>query len=175
VTPVLTVEIICGFLEAGLKNLRPDGDMGTEREITVYRYNLPDPEPAVMTQNSTGGPDSYEGMMPAIIVSPVSFEDKAFEDGTSLLAVSIMAGVFSRDKMNTEGPWAVINILERVRRLFLTHRVIEDSCEIQEPLSWQIYDDGTKPLWFGEMMTQWRIFVPDRIDPEDWRGDFLRR
>ncbi|MDR1495713.1 MAG: hypothetical protein LBS67_02170 [Clostridiales Family XIII bacterium] len=173
-TPVLTVETIQKFLEAGLENLRPEGDLGTERKITVYRYNLPDPAPAAMTQTAADGPDSYEGMMPAVIVCPVSFEDKAFMDGSSLLAVSLMAGVFSRDNMNADGPWAVMNILERIRRLLLTYRVIEGACEIQEPLGWQLYDDSTKPLWFGEMMTQWRILVPDRIDPEDWRGDFLK-
>jgi hypothetical protein len=124
-----------------------------------------------MAQSAEGEPDSYEGMMPAVIVAPLSFEDKAFEDGTSLLAVSIMAGVFSRSHI--DGPWAVLNILERVRRLLLANRVIEGACEVQEPLSWQMYDDATRPLWFGEMVTQWRIAVPGRIDPEDWRGDLI--
>jgi hypothetical protein len=173
-TPALTIEAISRFLEEGLSNIRPDGDAGTEREITVYRCNLPDPSPAIMAQNAAPGAESYEGMMPAVIVTPISFEDKAFEDGTALMSVSLMVGVHSKDVMNTRGPWAVMNILERIRRLLLTHRVLEGSCEVREPISWNLFNEDTKPLWFGEMMTQWRVFAPNRIDSEDWRGDFLK-
>jgi hypothetical protein len=165
-TPAETIDAICGYLVKNLENLRPG-----EKKITVYPYALPDPEPAGMIRNASLEPDDYEGMMPAVIVSPVSFEDKAFQDGTSLLTVSILAGAFSHD--HRDGPRAVVNMLERARRLFLTERVIENSCEIQEPLNWQMYDDSTRPLWMGEMTTQWRIAVPHRIDAEDWKGDLI--
>lgn len=174
-TPVQTVEAICRFLERELVNLRPDGDEGTERVITIYPYNLPEPASTQMAQHVEEGatPDSYEGMMPAVVVAPVSYEDKVLEDDSSLLAVSLMVGVFSKDRENRYGPWAVMNILERIRRLLLTHRILEDACEVQEPLSWQLYDETTKPIWLGEMITQWRIMVPDRVDSDDWRGDFV--
>jgi hypothetical protein len=164
VTPVETIDTICAFLREKLVNLH-DG------KITIYPYFLPEPAPTPMTQNANPT-DPYEGMMPAIIVTPISYEDKAFEDGTSLLSVSLMAGVFSNNQV--EGPWGVMNILERIRRLLLTYRVLDDACEVQEPLSWQMFDDETKPLWYGEMMTQWRIIVPDRMEDEDWRGDLIR-
>ena len=173
-TPAMTIKAICRFFEGRLSTLRPDGDKGAERKISIYRYNLPDPSSTQMTQNigSAAMPDSYEGMMPALVVSPVSYEDKAFEDGTSLLCVSLLAGVFSRDPMNVDGPCAILNILEHIRRILLTHRVLEDLYEVQEPLSWQLFDEGTKPLWFGEMITQWRIGAPKRVWMDnDWRGD----
>jgi hypothetical protein len=156
-TPVGTIDAICRFLEETLKNLRPD-----EKNVTVYPYSLPDPDPAAMMRDSGETPVTYEGMMPAVIVAPISFEDKMFEDGTSLLTVSLLAGIYSYD--HKEGPLRVINILERVRRSLLSNRILEDACEVQEPLNWQMYDDGTKPLWFGEMITNWRIAVPDRVD-----------
>jgi hypothetical protein len=170
----LAVEAIAQYLETELVNLRPDGDDGRERNISVYRYNLPNPAPAQMADASDTTPDSYEGMMPAVVVSPISWEDKALEDGSSVLTVSIMAGAFSRDPMNVEGSSAVLNMLERIRRLLLTHRIVGDAFEVVEPLNWQLYDEGYKPLWFGEMTTQWRILHPVRVDPEDWKGDFLR-
>ena len=179
-TPVQTIEAICRFFERELVNLRPDGQSADgkssmEKSLTIYPYGFPEPAPTQMTKNVGRGESfaSYERMMPAVAVVPVSYEDKVLEDGTSLLTVSIMAGVFSKDRMNQEGPWAVMNILERIRRLLLTHRILEDACEVQEPLSWQLYDETTKPLWLGEMITQWRIFVPDRVDSDDWRGDFI--
>ena len=168
------VEAIARYLEENLVDLRPNGDDGSEREITVYRFNLPDPAPAQMTGVETDTADTYEGMMPAIVVSPISYEDKALEDGSSILTISIMAGAFSRDPKNVHGPWAVVNMLERIRRLLLTYRLVDEMYEIVDPLSWQLYDESYKPLWFGELTTQWRILNPIRIDADDWKGDFLK-
>ena len=172
--PVIAVESIAQFLEAELVNIRPDGDRGTEREITVYRYNLPDPAPAQMAASQEITADSYEGMMPAVVVSPIAYEDKSIEDGYSILTVVLQVGAFSRDEQNVQGPWAVMNILERIRRLLLTYRTVE-GYEVIEPLTWQLFDESTKPIWLGEMITTWRILTPFRIDAEDWKGDFLER
>lgn len=170
----LIVEAIAKYLEEGLADLLPEGDDGRERRIVVCRYNLPDPAPARMAGSEETRADSYEGMMPAVVVSPISYEDKALEDGSSVLTVSVMAGAFSRDAMNVRGPWTVVNILERVRRLLLTDRLVDGAYEAVEPLSWQLFDESCKPLWFGEMTTRWRILNPIRIDADDWKGDFLK-
>lgn len=183
-TPVQTIEAICRFLERELVNLRPEGllesdegeeERGEERSIAIYPYGFPSPSPTQMTEHAEEDEVllSLAGIMPAVAVVPVMYEDKVLEDNTSLLTVSLMAGVYSADQMNQYGPWAVMNILERIRRLLLTYRVLEDACEVQEPLTWQLYDETTKPLWYGEMITQWRIMVPDRVDSDDWRGDFV--
>jgi hypothetical protein len=155
--PVETIDAICRFLAEGLVNIRPE-----EKTITVYPYSLPDPDPAQMMEGGSGNPATYEGMMPAVIVTPIAFEDSDFEDGWSYLTVSLLVGTYSLNCV--DGPWTIMNILERIRRLLLTNRILEDSCEVQQPLKWQMYDDGTKPLWFGEMITQWRIVVPERAD-----------
>ncbi len=68
----------------------------------------------------------------------------------------------------------MLNILERVRLELLTDRLVDGKYEIVEPLSWQLYDESYKPLWFGEMTTQWRIINPFRVDASDWKGDFLK-
>lgn len=172
-TPADIVERISRFFEERLGELRPLDSEGKERKISIYRYNLPSPAPTKMAADGDPQPDEYEGMMPAVVVAPVSFEDKAFEDGASLMTVSIMACAYADDAGNVNGPRSILNVLERIRRLLLTYRVIDQVCEIQEPLSWQLYDETTKPLWFGETLTQWRVVVPDRMDEEDWRGDLI--
>ena len=111
-TPVETIASICRFLEESLVNLRPE-----DKRIAVYPYSLPDPDPARMMKGGGGEPDAYEGMMPAVIVAPISFEDRAFEDGTSQLTVSLLVCAYSRDCR--DGPLSVINALERIRRLLL--------------------------------------------------------
>ena len=165
-TPVETIGAICRFLGENLTDMRPE-----EKTITIYPYSLPDPDPAGMMAGGAGEPATYEGMMPAVIVAPISFEDGDFGDDWSFMTVSLLVGAYSLDC--EEGPLTVMNVLERVRMLLLTNRMLKESCEVQQPLKWQIYDYSTKPLWFGEMITQWRIIVPKRVDPEDLKGDFL--
>ncbi len=88
----LITEAIAKYLEEHLVDLVPEGKDGREQHVTVYRYNLPDPAPAKMAGSEETSADSYEGMMPAVVVSPISYEDKALEDGSSVLTVSITAG-----------------------------------------------------------------------------------
>lgn len=170
----IAIEEIALFLEERLADLRPDDKNGEEREIAVYRYFFPEPASAQMTANADETrPEDYKGIMPAVVVSPLTYEDKALEDQSSLISVSLLVGAFSTDPMNVEGARAVVNILERIRREILTYRLVGEAFEIVEPLTWQMYDDEKRPLWFGEMISQWRILNPFRIDAEDWKGDFI--
>lgn len=125
----------------------------------------------------TATPDDYEGMMPCVVVAPLSFEETGYFDQEALLTVSILAGVYSRDPRNIDGPHAVVNILEEARRVITSAR-FAGRYTAEPPLVWEMYDEGTKPLWFGEMRTQWRLFAPQPVIPfaydnQDYKGDLL--
>lgn len=173
------VEGIARYLEEGLVDLRPDDQDEQQRRITVYRYCLPEPAGAQMADAEEMTPDSYEGMMPSVVVSPLSWEDKAINDCEAMLTISIFAGVFSRDAKNEDGPMAVIDILERTKNLLMQRRSV-DCWELEDPVSWQLFDETTRPLWFGELMTHWRLFAPPiALTPTqaaaDHRGDIIKR
>ena len=184
-TPMDTIFALCRFLEGNLKDFRFEDDAGKEREITVYPFHLPEPPRGAMNPHAEDGftpiPQeqseiyAYEALMPSVTVRPLKYENKAFEDDSSLLAAAITAGVFSIDPQNVKGPWGVVNILERIRQALETTRILDGRCEVLEPLSWELYDEALRPLWFGEMIAQWRILNPQRLYKEDWMGDFLER
>lgn len=178
--PASAIQEIAEFLEGALADLRPDDRDDAPRSITVYKYCLPEPAEAQMASAEEILPDSYEGMMPAVVVSPISWEDRAINDSEAMLTVSIFAGVFSRDTKNEEGPWAVLNILERTKDLLIQQRYL-GGWELEDPASWQLFDETTRPLWFGELTTHWRLFAPPlTLSPSqaaaaDFRGDTIKR
>lgn len=181
-TPMDTLSALCRFLESTLRDFRFEDENKRERSITVYAFHLPDPPPSQMSprpdDSVTPPPDAqsgYESMMPAVVVRPLKFEDKVLEDDFSIITLLITVGIFSRDPQNVAGPWGVVNILERIRQALAASPILENRCEILEPLSWELYDEALKPLWFGEMQTQWRLAVPQKLDDEDWMGNFLER
>lgn len=177
--PANAIHLIAQFLEEGLEDLRPDDSEDMPRRISVYRYCLPEPAGAQMAEAEEMLPDSYEGLMPAVVVSPLSWEDKAINDCEAVLTVSIFAGVFSRDAKNEDGPWAVVNILERTKELLMRQRIV-GGWQLEDPVSWQLFDESTRPLWFGELITHWRAFAPPlALTPSqhkaDHRGDLIRK
>jgi hypothetical protein len=183
-TPMETLSALCRFLETTLRDFRFVDEMAQEREITVYPFHLPQPPATPMNPRAPDGhtpvpsdqePEAWEPLMPAVVVRPLKYENKVFEDGSALMTVAITAGVFSRDPDNVKGSWGVVNILERIRQALETTRILDERCEIMEPLSWELYDEALRPLWFGEMIAQWRIITPERSYEEDWLGDFLHR
>lgn len=177
--PANAIQEIARFLEGALADLRPDDGDDAPRRITIYKYCLPEPAEAQMASAEEILPDSYEGMMPAVVVSPISWEDRAINDCEAVLTISILAGVFSRDAKNEDGPWSVLNILERTKDLLMRQRYL--GCwALEDPTSWQLYDETTRPLWFGEMITHWRLFAPPiALSPSqaaaDFRGDTIKR
>lgn len=185
-TPITTLFNIQSFLSEKLKEFRFDGDNGDERAVTVYAFHLPEPPQSAMRPRAEDGisPDmteaqrnEYEGFMPAVIVRPLKYENKAFSDNSSLLAVGVSVGVFSRDPENKRGSWGVVNILERIRQEIEKQHIIDGTCEILEPLTWELYDEELRPLWFGEMILSCRIANPQREygKDEDWLGDFIQK
>lgn len=175
----LLVEAIAKFFEAELADLRPLDKTNGERALSVYRFNLPTPAGARMYAAEFEEAADYEGMMPALVVSPISFDDKIIGDREAVFTVSLLAGVYSTEASNTHGPWSVVNILERARLLLQTRRYI-DRYELVAPLSWQLFDETTRPLWFGELMTQWRVVeIPQFASPDgdasNWLGDHIIR
>jgi hypothetical protein len=179
-----TLFALCRFLGETLKDFRFEDDAGQERAITVYPFHLPVPPTAKMNPHAEDGytpipPEqaelyAYESLLPSAVVRPLKYEDKAFEDDSSLMVAAITAGVFSLDPNNVKGSWGVVNILERIRQALEAKRILEKRCEVLEPLSWELYDEALRPIWFGEMITQWRILNPQRRYEEDWLGDFVK-
>ena len=183
-TPIEVVTALCNFLKTVLKDFRIEDEDGNESPVTVYLFHLPEQALALMNAHAEDGytpiqedeaNEIMKSVYPAVIVRPLTYQAQDMDDMYSLLTVSLTVGVFSRDPANVNGSWAVVNILERIRQPLEEQRVIDERCEVLSPLSWELYNEELRPLWFGEMITQWRIPNPYRtygLSPEDdWQGD----
>lgn len=181
-TPMETLFALCRSLETTLEDFRFEDEAGKERPVTVYPFHFPEQVLAVMNPHAEDGytpvpatqDDTFQQLMPAVVVRPLSYEDKALDDDSSILSMAVTVGVFSRDPANVAGSWGVVNILERIRQAIEAAPILEERCEALLPLSWVLYDEALRPLWFGEMTTQWRILDPHRLDDTNWAGDFLK-
>ena len=183
-TPIEIVIAMCDFLKSALKDFRIEDETGAESPVTVYLFHLPEQAMSLMNPHDEDGytpipQDEAEEIMksvyPAVIVRPLTYQAEDMDDMFSILTVSLTVGVFSRDPANVNGSWAVVNILERIRQVLEEKRIINDRCEVLSPLSWELYNEELRPLWVGEMFSQWRIPNPYRtygLSPsDDWQGD----
>lgn len=183
-TPIEITFALRDFLTKALKDFRIEDEVGEERPVTVYIFHLPEQTTALMNDHAEDGytpitQDEADAIMksvyPAVIVRPLTYQAQDVDEMYSFLTVSLTVGVFSRDKENVNGSWAVVNILERIRQALEEKRILDNRCEVMSPLSWELYNEELRPLWFGEMITQWRILNPIRtygLAPEDdWQGD----
>lgn len=182
-TPIEVVSALRKFLTDALKNFRIEDEAGRESPVTVYLFHLPEQAVSIMNAHAEdgytplpeAGDEVLKSVYPAVIVRPLTYQAQDMDDMYSLLTVSITVGVFSRDPANVNGSWAVVNILERIRQELEERRILDGRCEVISPLTWELYNEELRPLWFGEMITQWQIANPCRtygLNPEDdWQGD----
>ncbi|WP_299076460.1 hypothetical protein [uncultured Fretibacterium sp.] len=120
-TPMETLFAICRSLEATLKDFRFEDEGGKERPVTVYPFHFPEQVLAAMNPHAEDGytpipdtqDDAFQRLMPAVVVRPLSYEDKTLDDDSSILSMAVTVGVFSRDPANVAGSWGVVNVLER--------------------------------------------------------------
>ena len=173
-TAVRCLFAVCDYLGDVLKEFRLPG--ASERTapvpVKVYPFHLPEPEPSPMRGDADEpAAEEYEHLLPAVVVRAVQYKDGEFDDDIGELTLTITVGAYSHDPLNREGPWMVLNLLERIRQALLRKRVIDDRFETGAPMSWELYDERTRPLWFGEMTTTWAIMEPARIVPQDFAGD----
>ena len=170
-TPSVTLSVICDFVSETLKNMRITDDKGKERSIAVHRFHLPVPPRSQMRNAQELSPNDYESTLPAVVVNPISYEDKSFDDGDGLMVVLIQVACYS-DSIE-QGRTSVLNVLEKIRLALKEQRVLADQCEAEDPISWELGDNSTAPVWEGELMTYWRIREPNRLSSGDWRGDLV--
>lgn len=181
-TPMETLFALCRSLEETLKDFLFEDEAGKERPVAVYPFHFPEQVLSAMNPHAEDGytpipetqDDAFQQLMPAVVVRPLSYEDKALDDDSSILSMAVTVGVFSRDPANVTGSWGVVNILERIRQSIEAMPILEGRCEALLPLSWELYNEALRPLWFGEMTMQWRILDPHRLDDSNWSGDFLK-
>lgn len=183
-TPIDVTFALRDFLETTLKDFRIEDEDGNESPVTVYLFHLPEQALALMNPHAEDGytplPQNeaeriIKSVYPAVIVRPLTYQAQDVDQMFSLLTISLTVGVYSRDPANVNGSWAVVNVMERIRQALEEKRILDDRCEVLPTLSWELYNEELRPLWFGEMTTQWRIVNPIRtygLNPEnDWQGD----
>ncbi|MBQ9564504.1 MAG: hypothetical protein IJU98_02850 [Synergistaceae bacterium] len=183
-TPIEVTFALRDFLETALKDFRIEDEAGNESPVMVYLFHLPQQAVALMNAHAEDGytplPDAeadevMKSVYPAVIVRPLTYRAQEVDEMFSFLTVSLTVGVFSRDPANVNGSWAVVNILERIRQALEEKRIFNERCEVVAPITWELYNEELRPLWFGEMMTQWQIVNPiptyGLTPDEDWQGD----
>lgn len=191
-TPLETCNAIETFLRQHLGSMRLPAPDGGESEIHYYQMALPQPGAAATRPRSEDddgneldadpddeplAEDGYSrnearAIFPAVIICPTQLNGGGPSDLEDALTVTITVGVYEESAGCGEGLKWVINILERCRQLFRKYRILEGRYEIAMPLTWETYDPSTRPFWFGEMVTEWKLPIPyEEISlDDDYRG-----
>lgn len=190
-TPIDTCAAIERYLIENLGSMRLPAPDGGESTIHVFRMALPQPamqeiQPREMDADGNEierntdedeAPINGSGysrreareIFPCIVVRPVKCTGGESADQ---LTVLITIGVFDDSNECVDGPEWLVNILERIRQLLESQRLLEKRYELEGPITWEIFDETLRPFWFGEMVTEWNLYHPARNVPfdEDYRG-----
>lgn len=191
-TPLETCNAIETFLRRHMGCTRLPSADGGESEIRFYQMALPQPASASMTprpEDDEGNEldvdpndeplagDGYSrnearAIFPAVVICPNQLTGGGPSDLEDSLTVVITVGVYEESNECAEGLKWVITILERCRQLFRKYRILDGRYEIALPLTWETFDASTRPFWFGEMVTEWKLPIPyEEIElDDDYRG-----
>lgn len=140
--PVLLLDELCQFLTETIKNYELDTFQSTNRAPAVYCEALP--------LNTTSSQDE-----PYILVRLKGGEDQT---GQSKATVTLDFCVYSENVQ--QGPFQLLNVMERVRQALFQKRVLAKKYRIEYPLKWDKPKEQLHPEWVGLMETTWTIAQP---------------
>ncbi|MCL2694059.1 MAG: hypothetical protein FWE60_03005 [Oscillospiraceae bacterium] len=131
------------------EQLTIDNGQLKKRAAEVHLMNLPDKAaetnrtPYIILQLLTGDDTQAEGEQP-----------------DSSCKVRIIVGTYSEN--DSVGALDVLNVITAIRIALLKKRVVGEQFSLKMPLEYLIYDNDSRPYFFGEIMSIWEMPAIER-------------
>ncbi len=156
----MTPFILRDALIAELKRLFADSKylnaLGESASLNIYAQNLP-----------AKGSEDDENHYPFILVRIGEVSDVSeTEDSTCSIMLSI--GVIDHD-LDMQGEDTILNINQRIRHHFLSHRTLDKTFRLEPQLTCSLYDEeNLYPYFFGYVDMSW--IIPSIREEVDFSG-----
>lgn len=128
---------------------------GELQEVKVYAQYLPQPDGITYADKDRKGLEGYEesdyeSVFPCIIVKLQEMTDtEEAAPAHSSVNVKVLCAIYD-DTKDSQGYRYILGMQEKIRSLFLEHRVVEKKYILNMPMKSRLLELETWPVWYGE-------------------------
>ena len=141
----MSVKYLLDEIEKNLQEVFKGYKLVNQREklasLNIYQYNLPEKQ------------EEYdEEHFPYIIIRPT---EGSLNQDEETVTTTLIFGI-SDDRENKQGAADITNMIEKYKN-HLANKKFVGTYEVLFPITWELQDEDTHPLYFGGIAVMWKL------------------